>query len=134
ELDRDGERLVPRMLAGQVDAGDPELRGLRLERGAGDQPGRVARLELVGGEVEERDAAMAQVGQVHEALLDGVAEVEVDEADAGRVRRASDEGERMTARLEPLDARVVREQLHENDPVGATRRDKARDRVWLSRR
>ena len=68
---------------------------------------------------------------MREALLDGGAEVEIDEADAARVRRSADDRERSAARLQTLDTGVVRECLHEDDAVRPARLDEADDAVRI---
>ena len=130
----DGERLVRRVRAGEVDAADAEGAGRLLEDVACDQRRVVAGVELVLREVEERDAAMAELGEVGEALLHRGAGVDVDEADPGRVRGAPDQRERVAAGLQPLDPSIVGERLHQDDAVRPTHLDDAGDRLGVGRR
>ena len=118
-----------RVRAGDVDAADAEVGGALLEDVARDQRRRVARLEQVGREVEERDAGVTEPGEVLEARLDRVAEVHVDVADPGHVVRAPDERERVAGRLEALDPGVVQQGLHQDHAVGPSPGDELRDRL-----
>ena len=130
----DGEGLVCRVRAGEVDAADAEGAGRLLEDVASDQRGVVAGVELVLWEVEERDAAMAELGEVGEALLHRGAGVDVDEADPGRVCGAPDQGERVAAGLQPLDPPIVGERLHQDHAVRPAHLDDAGDRLGVRRR
>ena len=119
------------MRAGQVDPADAQVGGGLLKDVAGDQRRVVAGVELILREVEERDAAVAEVVEVREALLDCGAVVEIDEADAARVRRSADDRERPAARLQTLDPGVLRECLHQDDAVRPARLDEADDAVRI---
>ena len=117
-----------------MDAADADVGGARLEDVAGDQRRRVARLEEVGREVQERDAGVTEPREVRQACLDCVAEVEVDVADSGRVVRAPDERERVAVRLQALDPGVVQQRLHQDHAVGTSPGDELRDRVRVGGR
>ena len=94
QLGRHLERLARRVGGGKMDPADVELsRGL-FERVARDQRGGVAGVELVLREVEERNGLMPELCEVLEALAHGLAEVDVDEVDAGRIGRPADQRER----------------------------------------
>src|SRR4029077_6407140 len=131
QLGRHGERLARRVGARQVNPPDAQCGGALPESVAGDQRRVVAGVELVLRKVEERDTAVAELVEVREALLDRGAEVEIDEADAARVRRSADDRERAAARLQTLDPAVVRECLHEDDAVRPAGLDETDDAVWI---